>query len=100
VEDVAQQTDFIRSRMIEGNQVEMKMLLESKLGIAEADEMFGLKYDCKTAEVLEASVFEQQMQMSNLEASLVSNKSLSNIRRASCKLKSTNLGCGVITLAT
>ena len=64
--------DFMKSNMIVGHQLEMKMLLESKLGIAEATELFAVKYDAKTAEVLESSIFEQQMQMGNLEASLVS----------------------------
>ena len=64
--------DFMKSNMIVGHQLEMKMLLESKLGIAEATELFAVKYDAKTAEVLESSIFEQQMQMGNLEVSLVS----------------------------
>jgi len=51
----------MKSNMIVGHQIEVKMLLESKLGIAEAKEFFAEKYDAKTAEVLESSVFEQQM---------------------------------------
>ena len=65
------QVDFIKSNMIEGHQQEMKSIMQSKLGIHEAEEHLALKYDSKTAEVLEASVFEQQMQMSNIEAALV-----------------------------
>jgi len=60
--------DFMKSNMIVGHQLELKMLLESKLGIAEATELFAIKYDAKTAEVLESSIFEQQMQMGDLEA--------------------------------
>jgi hypothetical protein len=64
--------DFIKRNMIVGHQLEIKMLLESKLGTTEATELFADKYDAKTAEVLESSIFEQQMQMGNLETSLVS----------------------------
>jgi hypothetical protein len=70
--DMNDDIDFMKSSMIIGHQLEMKMLLESKLGIAEATELLSLKYDAKLAEVIESSVFEQQMQMGSLEASLVS----------------------------
>jgi len=58
--------------MIEATQHELKIQLDGKFGIREAETVLEAKYDTKTAEILEASVFEQTMQVGNLEAQLVS----------------------------
>ena len=59
--------------MIEATQQELKTQLDGKFGIREAETVLEAKYDTKTAEVLEASVFEQAMQIGNFEAQLVSD---------------------------
>ena len=58
--------------MIEATQHELKIQLDGKFGIREAETVLEAKYDTKTAEILEASVFEQTMQVGNLEVQLVS----------------------------
>lgn len=68
MEEIKNQIDFIMTNMIEGFQVETKMHLENKLSLPEASDLLQKKYDTEAAEVIENSLFEQQMQIGNFEA--------------------------------
>ena len=53
--------------MIDGAQIELKTLVNSKLSIMDADEILKSKYDLQTGEMLEQTVFEFQQKIENQE---------------------------------